>query len=310
MQQGGGQIIRLATLGVASGVGGNHQGCCEGPAELRHSQVLNDSLARAGGPVLDWLDILEPDTRLRPVPSLQDLTARIATRTEALVRDHRPFLVLGGDHSEAMGVWRGVVAALDSPRSFGLLWIDAHMDAHDFATTPSGNIHGMPLAALLGSSDLRLRRILGKPVFLNPAKVVLLGVRSYEPEEAAFLDRLGVRVVSMGEINATGDPVRAMDNAIDRLAGASGCFGISIDLDGLDPVDAPAVGTPVANGIRLEDLSRALTRIQGDRRFLGMEIAEFLPAADQNHRTEKAVGTILTAAFAGYEQHCRIQVVL
>ncbi len=291
MRQGNGQVARLATLGVASGVGGNHQGCRDGPGVLRASTVLNDCLA------LDWLEILVANSGLDAEVALATLTTRIAARTEHLVRNQRPFLVLGGDHSEAMGVWRGVLAALDQPRTFGLLWVDAHMDAHTFATTPSGNIHGMPLAALLGSEDRRLRSLLGSPEFLNPARVLLLGVRSFEPEESLFLSNLGVRVISMAEINAGGDPVRAISAAIRRLTRESNGYGISIDLDGLDPEDAPAVGTPEPGGIRARDLCRALAAVRGDHRFLGMEIAEFLPAADREQRTEKTIGQLIASAF-------------
>jgi len=291
----------IATLGVASDVGGNHKGCQHGPDVLRHSPFLNKQSAEQKIS-LDWLDILRPDQEQDTIESLRSLTSRIAVYTEKLIRERQPFLVLGGDHSQAMGIWRGVLSAVPKPQSFGLIWIDAHMDAHDFSTSPSGNIHGMPLAALLGNQEYRLRHIAGQSPRLNPDLVMLIGVRSYQPEEAEFLKKLGVRILTMEELGAANNQATAISEAIHQVSGCADCYGISIDVDGLDPRDAPAVGTPEAGGICTEILCQALSTVNGDPGFIGMEIAEFLPLLDKNQLTEQAISKLVLSAFSPLNQ--------
>jgi arginase len=232
------------------------------------------------------------DDALAVVSTVAEVLAR---RTEELVARGRVPLVLGGDHSCAIGTWKGTARALASRGSPGLIWIDAHMDAHTALTTPSGRMHGMPLACLLGHGDPRLTTIAGG-ARLDPKRVCLVGVRSFETGEAALLRRLGVRVFFMHEIARRGLH-EVMADAV-AIAGSGGAYGISLDLDAVDPHDAPGVGSPVAGGIRGPDLLRAFSRIGRDPKLAGLEVVEYNPHRDRGDATARLAIDAITALLA------------
>jgi arginase len=203
-------------------------------------------------------------------------------------------LVVGGDHSCAIGTWSGVHRALAGRGPLGLIWIDAHMDSHTFATTPSGQIHGMPLACLLGYGEAALTGIDGAEVKLRPEHVCLIGVRSYEADEAALLHRLGVRVFDMNEIRRRG-LAEVFDAALAIVRHGTAGFGVSVDLDALDPDEEPGVGTPVPGGLHRAELAAALSRLRGDPAFVAMEIVEYNPRRDRGHATADAAGALVDA---------------
>jgi len=229
----------------------------------------------------------------------------LAGRAEELVARGRIPLVLGGDHSCAIGTWKGIARGLAARSaaafldleasirtSLGLVWIDAHMDAHTAQTSMSGNLHGMPLACLLGEGDPRLTGIAGG-ARLDPKRICLVGIRSFETGEAALLRRLGVRVYFMHDVERRGLP-DVMNEAV-AIAGNRGCYGISLDLDAVDPRDAPGVGSPVAGGIRGADLLRALARSGRGPGLVGLEITEYNPDRDRDGKTARlVVSTIAT----------------
>ncbi len=219
----------------------------------------------------------------------------LASRTEEFVARGRVPLVLGGDHSCAIGTWKGAARALASRGSLGLIWIDAHMDAHTAQTTRSGRVHGMPLACLIGHGDPRLTAIAGG-ARLDPQRVCLVGVRSFETGEAALLRQLGVRVFFMHEIARRGLH-GVMTDAV-AIAGSGGAYGISLDLDALDPRDAPCVGSPVAGGIRGPDLLRSFSRIGRDPALAGLEVVEYNPHRDRGGATARLASDAITALLA------------
>lgn len=193
--------------------------------------------------------------------------------------------VIGGDHSCAVGTWSGVSRKLRG--SLGLLWIDAHMDAHTFQSTPSGAIHGMPVAALLGEGAPSLTQIAGEHAKVRPENLVLFGVRSYEPEEKALLQKFGVRVYGMEEIRQRGF-VTTWREAMSIVTQGTSGFGITLDLDALDPHDVPAVGSPVAGGIHQQEILSALDQLSifyGASQWSGIEIVEFNPNLDVDDQT-------------------------
>jgi arginase len=184
--------------------------------------------------------------------------------------------------------------ALIGAGPIGLIWIDAHMDSHTFATTPSGQIHGMPLACLLGHGEATLTGIDGAEAKLRPEHVCLIGVRSFEVGEAALLHRLGVRVYDMEEIRRRGLSA-VFDEALAIVRQGTAGFGVSVDLDALDPAEEPGVGTPVPGGLRRAELADALSHLRGDRGFVAMEIVEYNPRRDRGHATADAAGSLLDA---------------
>jgi arginase len=173
--------------------------------------------------------------------------------------------------------------------------MDAHMDAHTPQTTPSGMLHGMPLACLLGNGDPRLAA--RESSALDPRRVCLVGVRSFEGGEAALLERLGVRVFLMREVERRGLE-KVMDEALAIARDGTGGFGISLDLDALDPRDAPGVGIAVPGGIRGIELSRALARLKQDPALAAFEIAEYNPYRDRQRTTARLIGEIVLSLLA------------
>jgi arginase len=198
---------------------------------------------------------------------------------ETLAQGEFP-LVIGGDHSCAIGTWSGVAAA-HRPDEIGLLWIDAHLDSHTPQTSHTGLIYGMPLAALLGHGEREFTECLVPGAKVLPEHVCVLGARSYEPEERALLDRIGVRVIGMEEIGRCG-VAAALAQALAVVGSAPGGYGVSLDLDVLDPRDAPGVGTPAPGGLRAAELVPALAAIGRDGRLRALEIAEYNPRRDRN----------------------------
>jgi arginase len=204
--------------------------------------------------------------------------------------------VFGGDHSCAVGTWSGVGNAVGRAGPVGLVWFDAHMDSHTPVTSPSGRLHGMPLACLMGHGEKALVAISRETAALRPDKICLVGVRSYEDGERALLERLGVRVFYMDDIRRRG-LAAATDEAFAIARSGTVGFGVSVDLDVLDPSEAPGVGSRAEGGLLGRDLAAALARVRTLRGFLGLEIAEYNPIFDENGRTARQVRRLLAAAF-------------
>jgi arginase len=216
-------------------------------------------------------------------------------RTQAGVAAGRRFIVVGGDHSCAIGTWSGARDGLGETEALGLVWFDAHMDAHTPETTPSGRLHGMPIAALMGYGRAELTGLSRHAPALRPEHLCLIGVRSYEDGERALLDRLGVRVIHMDEIRRIGLRAATEEALAIARRGTAG-FGISIDMDVLDPSEAPGVGSRVAGGLTGAELADALRLAQGSDGLLGFEIAEYDPTFDVRFRTADQVRRLLAAA--------------
>jgi arginase len=268
----------IQMVGVASGLGARDSGCKDGPEALQ--APLLEYLQQTGLPAT-WERTLFP-------PVEGGTTARIATLSKALAQETRTVVeqgqfpvVVGGDHSCAIGTWSGVRAAMSGP--LGLIWLDAHMDSHTPATSPSGAIHGMPLACLMGYGIPELIHISGPPPKLHPEHLCLIGVRSFENGEAAMLERLNVRVYFMEEVKRRGMG-QVLKEAIERVSSGTAGYGLSIDLDALDPVEEPGVGSPAPDGLLRHDL---LTAIEQQRfsKLVGLEIAEYNPHRDRQGAT-------------------------
>jgi len=218
-----GDVAILQTLGVTSCLGGPLRSC--GYA----AEMLRDEFARQqpGQPdlQLQW-HMLYPENRGSKEKKLSRLNQSISRFSRYWTEQNQAFLVIGGDHSCALGTWSGVLNGLRQPGQFGLIWLDAHMDAHTFATSPSDNVHGMPLAALLGKADQKLAAMYPGCAFINPENLILIGVRSYEHEEYELLKQAAVEIVFADRINTLA-PV--LIKAIDKLSLRCEVIGISID---------------------------------------------------------------------------------
>lgn len=286
----------IQTIGAASSIAGNRLGCCGGPMALRRSGLIG-VLARQYGLQLNWQQILQPNLTRSTEVALTRLCRHIRRQIHSCITTEQPFIFMGGDHSCAMGVWGGALKAVKKPRNFGLIWVDAHMDAHTFATSGSGNIHGMPVAALLGKADQRLAAIYGDCPSLDPSRLVLIGIRSYEPAEERLLKSLGVQIYTMERVKEAGGLSLLMRQIIRRMRQRCHRYGLSIDLDAIDPKHAPGVGTPVAGGLSSIALSRTLRGLGADPKLVGVEISEFNPRQDKNYHTARLVEQLIGSIY-------------
>ena len=287
-------------VGVACGAGARNKACEAGPDAVRAGGLASRLQMR--GLSAAWHETIRPreaghDDSLQVVKTV---CQNLAQRTRAIVAHGGLPVVVGGDHSCAIGTWKGVASALRARGPLGLIWIDAHMDAHTPQTTPSGALHGMPLACLLGRGDSGLTAR-GGGIALQPQYVCLIGVRSYETREAALLRQLGVRVYYMYEVTRRG-LAAVMRKALAIVTAGTAGFGVTLDLDALDPRDAPGVNTPVANGIRSQELAVALECVSSHPALVALEIAEYNPGRDRNGRTAAVVTQLIDAMLSGSQQ--------
>ncbi len=288
-------------IGASLGWGAGRYETAFGPKVLQEKglqEVLEQRVS------VSWHEIEEPEKkdRLKKTLAYADKLALITQFNHELAhavqnsikKDHFP-LVLGGDHSIAIGTWSGLVNALNAAQEFGLIWFDAHMDSHTPQTTPSGNIHGMPLAVLLGHGAPELVKLVNEKVKLNPLHVVLIGVRSFEKEEAALLADLNVKIYFIEEVKQRGLAV-IFEEALKRVTTRTKGFGISLDIDVFDPKIAMGTGTPEANGLNEEEVCSALKMAVGNSLYKGLEIAEFNPTRDVSEQTLKLMEKVVLSA--------------
>lgn len=277
----------IRIIGVASGIGARDPGCEKGPWALKHSHWMH-RLAE----VTEWSDLIYPHAGLDRWARLADLATRVGHEVARCLAEGDFPVVVGGDHSCAMGTWSGVARTLAERGPLGLLWIDAHMDSNIPETSASHAAHGMPLATLLGRGQPGLVSLAGKSPALLPEHVCLLAVRSYEEEEAVLLDRLKVRVISQGEVQERGIEA-TLAEALARVTEGTAGFGISLDLDAIDPGEAPGVGSPEPAGLPAHEFLAALAPLLADPRLVALEIAEFNPEHDRAQVTLQLIVEVL-----------------
>jgi arginase len=288
----------IAIIGAALDLGQGRRGVDMGPSAMR-AAGLEDRLRSLGYEVHDHGNVESPepeatalhDERARFLPEIIETCARIAGHvSEAAIAGDVP-LVLGGDHSVALGTLGGLAS---SHGVGGVLWIDAHPDVNTPETSPSGNVHGMALAAALG---------LGGPAFehaawllpaVDPKRVALVGLRDLDAGERELLRALGVRVFTMSEIDRIGIE-RAVRDALDRVAG-SAFVHVSLDMDVLDPEIAPGVGTPVRGGLTYREAHLALELVAESRLAGSLEVVEVNPILDRENTTALTAVELVVSA--------------
>jgi arginase len=283
---------QVELISAAWGLGGAEPACADAPAIL--APLLDARLRACGVPAIAGPVLSTYPNERRKQLAVSRLCGLLAAAVADSLRQGRLPCVIGGDHSCAGGTWCGVARTIDA--DLGLLWIDAHMDAHTPSTSPSGRLHGMPLAWLLGQDDDPLYGLASG--VLAPQHVALVGVRSYEPEEAARLARLGVRVFMMDEVRARGlDSVFA--EALDIVTAATSAFGVSIDLDAVTPEQAPGVATPAAGGLGSAELAGALARLAGMPALAAVELVEYCPRLDRAGCSAAVAVDLMAALLCG-----------
>lgn len=285
-------------IGCAYGIAGADIHSGDGPLKVRQSKYL--SLLTQSGIPYAWRNMV---TAGKPNGGRKDelvaeACSRLAEIVSPLAKNAEPFCVIGGDHSCAIGTWSGVYDAMHAKGEIGLIWIDAHMDAHTPETTPSGNIHGMPLACLLGFGYPALTSVMHAAAKFKPENVCLIGVRSFEAGEAALLERLNIRIYYMEEVIQRGLSA-VMQEAVQLVSANTVGYGVTIDIDVVDPQDAPGVDVPEANGIRGAELCAVIEKVAADPKLIATELVEFDPTHDSADKTEKLVADLINVIAAG-----------
>jgi arginase len=201
-------------------------------------------------------------------------------------------IVIGGDHSMGIGTWSGVVDYHQCHENFGLIWIDAHLDAHTLESSPSKAFHGMPIASLLGLGEKKLSQLGSPKTKISPKHLCFIGIRSYEDEEYSLIKKLGAHIITAEEVSHHGLK-KCLSQALTIVKKAKGGFGVSLDLDFFDPTVAPGVGSPEYNGISKEEGLDALKNLVIQPKLKALEISEYNPKLDKNHQTAQLVFELL-----------------
>jgi arginase len=293
----------VSILGVPLGYGASMAGVDIGPAALRVAR-LNQRIARLGYSVHDLGDmrlerpqsVPEVDDKLKYVREISKACEEVAVEVERILNSEQFPLIIGGDHSIAIGSFAGVASYYKKKNeTLGLIWFDAHADINTPETTPTGNIHGMPLATLLGYGAPELTNVAGFAPKLDPKLCVHVGARDIDAGERELIRKLGIRFFTMREIDERGMN-ECMDDAIKIASRASGGYGVTFDVDVLDPGDAPGSGTLVRGGLTYREAHLAMEKIAEAGGMRSLEIVEINTALDVNNKTaELGVELILSA---------------
>lgn len=283
---------RVAVIGAPMDLGAGRRGVDMGPSAVRVAN-LHARIESLGYEVEDLgnIEVVQPesvprkDARARYLQEIAKSCARLAKMVEkAMAQGHFP-LVLGGDHSIAAGTIAGVTKQLRrEKKKLGVIWIDAHADMNTPATSPSGNVHGMPLAATVGMGPKELTQIGGFSPKVNPKNVVLIGLRDVDEAERDNIRKSGVKAFTMRDVDELGLRT-VMAHAIGTAMDGTDGIHLSFDMDSVDPDDAPGVGTPVRGGLTYREAHLAMEIINDSGAMVSMEIVEVNPVLDTANRT-------------------------
>jgi arginase len=294
---------RVSIANVHLDLGAGRRGVDMGPSAI-HLAGLKAGIEGLGHQVVENYAIGVPsqemqspgDPHARYLREIARCCTELADRVEAALGHGWVPVVLGGDHSVAIGTISGLARHWRKQgKRIGVIWSDAHTDMNTPDISPSGNIHGMPLAVLLGHGPKELVAIAGDEPALRPEDVVVIGARDVDSAERDFVKKVGVRVYTMSELDERGTAA-CVREAIDRVSTYPAGVHLSFDLDGVDPQHAPGVGTAVPGGLNLRESHLICEKVAQTGRLLGVEMVELNPVLDSENRTGRlAVWLILSA---------------
>lgn len=294
---------KVKIIGVPMDLGQDRRGVDMGPSVFRVAGLdralreLGYEVSDAGNVDVSPAESISKDNeKHRYLPEIAKVSQQLADRVEAALQENAIPVILGGDHSIAIGSVAGVSSFYRKQgQSIGIIWLDAHADFNTPETTPSGNIHGMPLAAILGYGAPELTHISGFAPKVHPENVVLLGIRSVDPEERELLRQAGFRTITMSELDERGMG-SVINEAIEIASRGTAGFHITMDMDFIDPLYAPGVGTPVPGGATYRESHLAMEKMAQSGHALSVEITETNPLLDTRNLTAQlGVELILSA---------------
>jgi arginase len=289
---------QVAIIGAALDLGAGRRGVDMGPSAIRYAG-LNERLHGLGYDVLDWGDVEtavleateETDESARYLPEIKAACGRVARLVGLALEQGSLPLVLGGDHSVALGTLGGLARSVGVG---GVLWIDAHSDLNTPETSPSGNVHGMPLAAAIGLTDQRFDSDAWSLPAVEPERVALVGLRSVDARERDRIRELGIKAYTMSDIDRIGIE-RAIRESLTQIAGP-GFVHVSLDMDALDPEVAPGVGTPVRGGLSYREAHLALELVAESGLAGSLEVVEVNPILDRENATASLAVELVASA--------------
>jgi arginase len=290
----------IAIIGAALDLGAGRRGVDMGPSAIRYAG-LEERLASLGYDCADWGNVETAvaeatavgDPRARFLPEIRATCERVARRVAEAVGEGRRPIVLGGDHSIAVGTLGGLAAAAGGPGA--ALWIDAHGDLNSPSTTPSGNVHGMPLAAALGHGGEGFESDAWPLPALDAARTTIIGARELDDGERALLGSIDLAVHTMSEVDRRGIE-SLVSGALERAEGAA-FVHVSLDMDALDPEVAPGVGTAVRGGLTYREAHLAMELVAESGLLGSFEIVEVNPILDRENATAALAVELAASAF-------------
>jgi len=284
------QKVRI--IGVPMDLGQSRRGVDMGPSAMRGAG-LQPSLKKLGLQVEDIgnLSVKQPEEmpvgekRAKYLQEIAETCGDIAAATEKSLSEGFLPLVLGGDHSIAAGVAAGVANYFrKEKKQIGYLWLDAHGDMNTPESSPSGNVHGMPLAAIMGYGAPELVDLLGFKPKAEPGNIVIVGARDLDAQERKIVKKSGIRVFTMRDIDERGMR-EVMSDALKYAMDDTAGIAVSLDMDFVDPSDAPGVGTPVRGGVTYREAHLAMEMIADTESMVSLEVVEINPILDEHNRT-------------------------
>jgi arginase len=296
---------RIRVIGVPLDMGASRRGVDMGPSAMRVAglearlEALGHRVTDGGNIRVEVAETLTSGSdRARYLKPIAETCTRTADAVVKTLEEGMMPLLLGGDHSLAAGSISGVAEFYRRQgQKIGVLWIDAHSDINTPESSPSGNVHGMPLAALLGLGPEELGGLYGYAPKISPENTVLIGVRDIDAAERENIRRAGMaKVYTMRDIDERG--MRAvMEEALRAAGRGTAGYHVSLDMDWIDPEDAPGVGTPVRGGATYREAHLAMEILADHGRLLSFEIVEVNPVIDEHNRTADLAVELACSAF-------------
>jgi arginase len=284
------QKIRI--IGVPMDLGASRRGVDMGPSALRVAG-LQARIKQLGHQVEDIgnISVKQPEEmsygekRAKYLAEIADACKDLGAIVEKSLEESMLPVVLGGDHSIAAGTLSGVAAHFKKKeKKIGLIWLDAHGDINTPESSPSGNIHGMPLAAAMGYGAMELVELLGFKPKVEPQNISLVGIRDLDTQEKKLAKKSGVHVFTMRDIDERGMR-EVMSDALKYAMDDTDGISVSLDMDFVDPSDAPGVGTPVRGGVTYREAHLAMEMLADTEAMVSLEIVEINPVIDEHNRT-------------------------
>ncbi len=291
----------ISIIGVPMDLGQSRRGVDMGPSAMRYAGAT-DRLEKLGYDIHDRGDIeigrpgndqMNSDGNLKHLKAVSEANAKLASAVNAVVEEGSFPLILGGDHSIAIGSLAGISKHYEN---LGVIWYDAHGDLNTSETSPSGNIHGMPLAVSLRIGHPTLTNIADYSPKVKPENIVIIGARSLVVGERELIRERGIKVFTMHEIDRLG-MTKVMEEAIAYLKERTDGVHVSLDLDGLDPSDAPGVGTPVLGGISYRESHLAMEILEESKIITSAEFVEVNPILDEKNKTATVAVALMGSLF-------------